>query len=296
MPHNRVVFSDVHYDKLLVGGNDILACAEQAISTAIKYAGTGPVFILGDLINKKNMQTDTLARFNHYIQKHKGKPGDPVFVVGGNHELTPNGNSVLDLVSWPDNFITVTKKPFCFHDPVIGDIFLVPYLHSEYEETIKKLPKQSIVMSHVLVDGASGRIRLSSDISMDIFKKFKLVVLGDVHKYQRMGNIVYCGNMIQTSYSDVGNKQGFLVLDDKANVSRKHLNLPELEPLLADDKADVAERMDSILNAEIPVTASLSQTEAMQVVKDYIDSLKSSVGERYYKMFFEANHANSSRS
>jgi DNA repair exonuclease SbcCD nuclease subunit len=266
----RVVCSDCHLDKAVIAGYEHQYRVEKALAAVIKYAGDGPVFIAGDLLNKKNMQTDVIVRFNKFIQKYRRKPGEPIFIISGNHELTPDNNSVLDLVDWPSNVVLVSSKPFLYVDKRLGDIFLVPYLHSDYAETISDLPQGSIVVSHVLVDGASGRIRLSSDTKPDLFKKFRLVILGDVHKYQHFDNIYYCGNLVQSSHADVGNSQGFLVLDDKANISRKRLKLPELQPLEHDEDQTKAERLETILNAELPVTASLNSTEAMDVVKGFV--------------------------
>lgn len=263
-----LIFSDAHYDLGSARNtHDIFSNAiDELVLAAAKYKAD-MIVGLGDLLNRKNMPTDLVKSFGQVVRKIPEKYA--VVIVGGNHEFTPEGNSILDLVKWRKNVTLITKNPYIVPCKKCS-LYFVPWtmnLKDNIEFYTSR--KNCVLLSHLLLDGSQARVTFSSDYTLKTFKGYKRVFLGDVHKRQKFGKVVYCGNFIQTTYSDFGFKQGFIIYDtDTDQYQYVNLKVPELEVRESEgeSKIELEANLTNILESKLPAAATLSMDEAVEVL------------------------------
>lgn len=268
----------------MVGGHDIQSMCDSALLECFSANSCATIIICGDLFNRANMPTDALMRFQRFIHTKLAGFHCKVYVISGNHELTPDGNSSLELIEWPHDWLLVHRDVYLTEFNGVK-IALAPYLHHGYSDMIASIPSDYVVFSHVLVDTATGRIQLSSDVKPKLFERFPYVFLGDVHKMQRVGrNIMYTGCFVQTSYNDYGYTFGYLTVELSRLFKHKALTFCHLKTVAPLPErvggsvgVDDQERMQSIFNIDVPATASLTMDEALAFVEQHINKCADAV-------------------
>jgi len=90
--------------------------------------------------------------------------------------------------------------------------------------------KFDIGLFHQTVIGSnSGQITFTRGIDKEAFNRFKLAIIGDIHKPQRLKpNILVPGSLLQQSFQDIG-KRGFWILNFNPNIKKYKLAFNELK-------------------------------------------------------------------
>lgn len=210
------------------------------------------LFLLGD-INDTYSHIDARAfnllqdLFNKY---HKTK----FHIFSGNHDISSRGELItttaVDILSGPSNVI-IYKESCKF----LPNVDIVPF-NNNLLKTIKEDSGNDILFSHFSIGGSvitmsTGSKLLSGDINMRDLDKWKLVILGDIHKPQCINKkIWYTGNLIQLTRAEAGEEKRFLVVDtDSLKVdshpilskSRKYHNIEITEENVNEGKKIVKE-------------------------------------------------------
>jgi DNA repair exonuclease SbcCD nuclease subunit len=188
----------------------------------------------GDLFHKRAKIDDIV--FNKVYGVFADNSDVPTYMVRGNHDARTNA-TVTD--HWLETFkylphVTVFDVPEqAYVTTDEGEFFLYAVPYSDDTEFLKKkieefrdhqkvrMETPSILAGHVGVDGSeTGRYshRLEGAFKVgDLFPDvFTYVSLGHYHKRQFLGgtdNVFYCGNTIQTSFSDEGQDKGVMLID-----------------------------------------------------------------------------------
>jgi DNA repair exonuclease SbcCD nuclease subunit len=282
---NPICCADIHYRKGTVADRDIQTQAETALSEVFDRSEKNDIYLLGDIFDSCDMQTDVLRRFDIFFKRlaHRKKQtkGGNIYVLMGNHELTPLENSSLQLIDWPTN-VRIIQRTCNWDDHVVEydnyKVVLIPYQHDGYAVIIRNIPqserKNIVLMSHIMVDGSYTRRKLVSNINVNLFKGFRQVILGDVHKHQTLGdNIHYSGCLAPTSQNDAGYTYGYLQLRDNAQTVYYH-QLKSVKPLPVLEKPEITHAREQVLadimSGNLPETFTFSSADSLTLIKQIL--------------------------
>lgn len=155
------------------------------------------VVFLGDQFDKRNNPSIVIKEFTKFIERFSGKP---VYMISGNHDKTPAGDSALDYLKEITN-----KNWHIITDKItkIDNMVFCPYLFKAElggqtnEENIKivldKLkefsePEKNLLFTHFSISGVTSdknsNLHLFDDIilpRLELEKYFKRIFAGHIH-------------------------------------------------------------------------------------------------------------------
>ena len=188
---------------------EILDCIYQLCDYAVENKVETLIFG-GDLLERKYYTADVFEPIAELLKK-LSSVFKRIIVVEGNHEMVAGGNSLLRPWELLPNIVVVTDYEF------IDGVAFAPY--PIYNKTLTKYLKQAVAdkakafVSHFpLTDSVvKGGHKLSGfSIPRDVAKKFKLILLGDIHEFQKIKpNIYYPGSITQLDFGETPSK-GFI--------------------------------------------------------------------------------------
>jgi DNA repair exonuclease SbcCD nuclease subunit len=202
-------WDDKHYiNNLPRKLNDILMCFNQMCEYATSN-NINTIIIAGDTNDTKNVvYTIGFVLLKKIIEKYNNIN---FYFIHGNHDSTQKVDkySAIELLNGTNNVRCVTTENF-----VLDNIIMVPFSHEIYD-VVNALPSHDILISHFGVNDAqlSSGISISSPVGLKELSKFKLVLLGHYHKPQNLGNVYYCGSIIQLRRDEKNEDKRFLVVD-----------------------------------------------------------------------------------
>jgi DNA repair exonuclease SbcCD nuclease subunit len=251
------------------------SAVEQIQEVSEKY-GAAITVGLGDIGDKCDMETDLILQLSESLQQITL----PLYLIGGNHEETKGGKSLLDLIKCGPKCTIVTDQP---HVLVCGafQVVMIPYMTNGYEDAVRQYAdKDTVCLSHVLVSGAGKH--LNSKYKASLFDGYRATFLGDVHDRVsfKKQNIHYTGVGIQVDYRDYGKRQGFIIHDLESNKwKRINFNLPELElnsslDFEGESEAEQSAALKNIVESHLPTAAMLSLHEAVALLKQHLGKQK----------------------
>lgn len=172
-----------------------------------------PIIIGGDIAHKKSsLDTIPFVKFKKILDEYN----DVQFIIfEGNHGRSSSTNNDIGIELLHSNNVKVIKDVL-----VDGNITYIPDSNNLYDN-IKSSKKNKILCSHFPVTGAKndGGFELDTQFKMEDLKKFKLVLVGDIHNFQEHktpgGKLYYPGSLIPTNRSEIEQK-GFIVFDDES--------------------------------------------------------------------------------
>lgn len=128
----------------------------------------------------------------------------------GNHDSSSyiNKESAINLLDGPKNISTITDTT------IINDLTFIPYSKHIIDE-INKTKSNKFLISHFGLNEAqlSSGISLKTSITLNDVKKFDRVLLGHYHIPSNIGNVYYCGSLIQLRKDEKNEEKRFLVVD-----------------------------------------------------------------------------------
>lgn len=182
------------------------------------------IFLGGDIVHAKTDMTPELVQEVHAFLKSMADIA-PTILITGNHDTNLNNKSRLDALSPIVNALNHANL-FYLKSSGIYEIadkhFVVMSVFDKPKDFIRAADFKSdykIALHHGAVDNAMTDIgfRLVNDnVTVDLFKGYDLVLLGDIHKPAQFLNdektIGYSGSLIQQGHSE-SLHHGMLVWD-----------------------------------------------------------------------------------
>lgn len=239
--------ADIHI-RLLKRHDEYREVFEHLYKEIDKTPETTVVAILGDLFhNKTDLVPESIKLASDFLKTIADKR--TTVLISGNHDATLNNKSRLDSLTSvvePLNHSNLfyLKESGLY---VLGNILFNHYsVFDDYTKYIsaanipKKLINETdvrIALFHGPVQGATtdvGYRVVSKTVSNDSFDGHDIVLLGDIHKFQRLQEhsinynkpvILYAGSMIQQNHGELLDKHGYVLWDIKT-YEYNHVELP----------------------------------------------------------------------
>ena len=239
--------ADIHI-RLLKRHDEYREVFEKFYKEIDKTPETTLVAILGDLFhNKTDLVPESLKLASDFLKTVADKR--PTILISGNHDATLNNKTRLDSLTSVVEPLNHSNL-FYLKDSglyVIGNLLFNHY--SVFDDYTKYLPATNIpkklinetdariALFHGPVQGATtdvGYRVVSKTVSNDSFDGHDIVLLGDIHKFQRLQEhsinynkpvILYAGSMIQQNHGEALEKHGYVIWDIKHR-EYTHVELP----------------------------------------------------------------------
>lgn len=199
-----------------------------------------PALFCGDLFHKaENISKDLYKAFVKETQRLEFKyPRFKCYAISGNHDLDRVSTVENKVDSWvsllsykEDNISNSTHWLECidFKTRIFFDFTVagVPYLdHNQGLNEYLKSVKTDILLLHTDYPGATdtdGRVVGSTEnLNINLLKPFKLVLIGHIHKPQRLGKKIYMvGAPQQQRRTDRDCEMGYMEIYDDFTVKFK---------------------------------------------------------------------------
>jgi len=239
--------ADIHI-RLLKRHEEYREVFEKFYKEIDKTPETTVVAILGDLFhNKTDLVPESLKLASDFLKTIADKR--TTILISGNHDATLNNKTRLDSLT---SVVEPLNHPHLFYLKesglfVLGNLLFNHYsVFDDYTKYIpaanipKKLINETdsrIALFHGPVQGATtdvGYRVVSKTVSNDSFDGHDIVLLGDIHKFQRLQEhsvnynkpvILYAGSMIQQNHGEALEKHGYVIWDIKHH-EYTHVELP----------------------------------------------------------------------
>jgi DNA repair exonuclease SbcCD ATPase subunit len=242
-----VHLADIHI-RLLKRHDEYREVFEKFYKQIDKTPETTVVAILGDLFhNKTDLVPESLKLASDFLKTIADKR--TTILISGNHDATLNNKTRLDSLT---SVVEPLNHPNLFYLKesglfVLGNLLFNHY--SVFDDYTKYIPASNIpkklinetdariALFHGPVQGATTDVGfkvVSKTISNDSFDGHDIVLLGDIHKFQRLQEhsinynkpvILYAGSMIQQNHGEALEKHGYVVWDIKHR-EYTHVELP----------------------------------------------------------------------
>ena len=172
------------------------------------------LYILGDAIEiRDKVDSRTLNLLIKLLTQWKC--GDVVWLSGQHDSFIPGYATLheMDGIGIKKGNIYVVDNEVFEHD----DNYFIPYQRQDenYLELLKQIPSDKIVFTHLPVKEMIelfGATNVKA-ISLKKFKRFKMVISGDIHKFHDFENFHYVGAPSQRDWRDRGVEGQIGVLD-----------------------------------------------------------------------------------
>lgn len=263
-------------------GSDRFRTQCNALETVLDVAdGKNHIVVfLGDLFHKRGA-VDTLV-MNHILRIFAKYSDVPILMIRGNHDSKTNSlysESSLEAFKFMKNIKVVDTPELVstrhaeFLCIPYGDE--VDYMKEVLADGISKLTKPGFILAHVGVDGAStGKEshRLEGAFGTADFQadnpNVTAVLLGHYHKRQFLGghnNMLYCGNTVQTSFSDEGQEKGMYHVNGFTKGSEIEFQAIDAPMFLTIDGNNVPDNIEELLEKHyVRFIGTSSQIKAVQ--------------------------------
>lgn len=206
----------------------------NALEFVLEHIDKNSIDILvftGDGFRDNNPGQTELNIMYRFIHKAAAKV-DSIYLVKGNHDIERNINDKcwIENTKWlSDNIIKVTSDPLTIEKNNLK-ISFVPYMAKDMAQTIRKLTPGDILFTHCFINGVKMPSGYSPEgskfnpLNVEDFKNFKIVIVGDIHKRQKIANCYYPGSLTPKDRGETG-KHGFIVLDTN-DMKVKNIDVP----------------------------------------------------------------------
>lgn len=208
-----IIFSDVH---LKPGNEEEVFSACEEIVSYCEEREIKDVVCLGDVFDSRIAQrqnvltcwSDCLTLFNN--------ANIMLYVLRGNHDTSvyDENDSFLEAYRDRPNFDLISCSEFrriqgvgCYFMPFYTDSALIEEMTAM--ESLKT--EKDYLFGHFSVQGSKNQgTEIESNLSRDLFKRFKRVVLGHFHDYQEVSKqIVHVGSLFQNNFGETEENKGF---------------------------------------------------------------------------------------
>lgn len=243
--------------------NDTFSNFEAAVDWALEK-DVEAFFIAGDVFNRPSIPKDLVVRFVRSLSPLV-KDGVQVYIITGQHDMFSNGTTSLsllrevldewgttDLVTVIDNGWAKRELPWK-KDVVVRSepsyVWMVPFsadikkhLKEAVEDVKATVAADKILLVHTAFTGSvvgSQEHVLVTQIDPQIAKHFDIVLAGDIHKRQRLGQkIYYPGSLIRQNFGERDYEVGFNWFDEDVKASPIKITLVDRLYVVIDINGD----------------------------------------------------------
>lgn len=201
--------------------NHFASFFEETFFPTIKEHDIDTVIHAGDLLDRRKfINFNTLSQVRDKFIKPLKDMGVTMHCILGNHDTyyknTNELNSLNELFNNDKNFILHQKPTDVDFDGM--QIALLPWINRENKDDFHKFiknTKSEWLIGHLELNGYEvlRGIKYDGGTNPELFKRFEQVLSGHFHCGQERGNIKYLGTPYQITFSDLGEKKGFYILD-----------------------------------------------------------------------------------
>lgn len=198
------------------GLNSRLVWILKALASIIAISeerGVNAIVIAGDLFHsRKAIDVTVLDSVYSVLSEAK----IPVYILKGNHDISNDGLRVSIKVFERIARVITTPTYINIADKIVG---FVPWSDSPEDVggkvRILRTKGATCLIGHFGVKGAivgAHEYVMEGGVQRGIFKKFDWVALAHYHKHQKIRkNVYYVGSPLQHTWSESGNKNGFMI-------------------------------------------------------------------------------------
>lgn len=192
-------------EKLVNIINAMYNMANYAIENKIKN-----IVLAGDINhNKSIIHTIAQSILLDFVRKYSN---DLYFIIiDGNHDMSGKSKNPVSSLKSLDN----EKNVKMIHEPEkIENVLFVPWNPSTMNDYVKNNSSDYLISHFGLNEGQlSSGISIISDLKLSDLKNYRTVILGHYHKPQEIGNVWYCGSLVQLDWGEKHEDKRFLVVD-----------------------------------------------------------------------------------
>lgn len=187
---------------------------ESEIIEGVRYTPTNTIVVItGDVFHfKTSYSGDDIYLFKYLLNKLKKYT---IVMIAGNHDVNMKNEQAMDLIT-P---IVDSYENIIYHkQTALFETNGVKFHHISMYETIASPcedAEERILLYHGFVNGATFGTHIVNDaiITKDVYKQYKLTLLGDIHESQFMlPTVAYAGSLIQQTLGESKTK-GIIIWD-----------------------------------------------------------------------------------
>lgn len=273
-----IVFSDLHladYPKFNIDNKRTLShfrVLSKVQKLCLKY--NCPAICAGDLIHKPEILTNEFftTLVNQFTKLNK-KPWS-LYCISGNHDMQNRNTIDNPSTSWVNSLskLFTFMKPLDFKSYDLGKFILsgVPYLDHNIglnlaiNERAKETGKPNILILHSDFPGAEDtdgtEVGEVENLNINLLMPFKLVLMGHIHKPQKLGKKVYMiGAPLQQRRTDRDCDLGcWLIMED---FTMKFINWRDKFPRFIDVTSEEDIKDDGNYYTIVQKSPSSSETQ-----------------------------------
>jgi len=238
------VVGDLHFRRSLgyaelIEDNRISEKKETLDLIVESFKDCNTIVFLGDQLNGRNNLSVVIKEFVQFIERFNDKE---VYIIAGNHEVYGDGKSALDFlkeIKNPKRHIitkTVEKARIGPLQAVLCPYFTKSELGTDSnkeatEMVMGKLDKGDILFVHHTISDTFTNSGIQTNIfnevvlpKSDLFKKYKIVFGGHIHKPQNIEDKLIIAGSVFTN--EVGEKDKYVWKLDPSDLSVESIRLP----------------------------------------------------------------------
>ena len=273
--HNFPEFASLNKN----GYNTRLVGLLEGITGLLRTHSPDAIVIAGDIWNNKAaLETDLLDLTHSYFQYWKNELVPEIILLLGNHDTAFLSGSIHSLRQFETYCGVITEAT------VYKGVAFSPWRAEQaaIEADLAALAKEhaSVLIGHWTVKGAATSSFLAEggiDPYLPALQTFKLVLLGDVHKSQRLGtNILYLGSPMQQNFGEEGETKSVWMLDTvTAEVEAIPTYFPEFKTVDLIAEAESLRKKGYYVRLKAKSREDLAEGNAagLRVEQDFIESV-----------------------
>ena len=236
---NVIHLADIHIRDSKERVNEYITVFEKLIASLSTYDKKKTIItIVGDILEDKSMKETSIFVLGKFFEMLDSLD-IPVLLIYGNHDAykntTKNGalRAIFESIAKYKNIYSITETGTYTYNNIMfvaSSVFqnnvIVDY---DTIEPLKK-DKTTIYLFHGTIGGslACNDIKMKSTITLNMFKGYDYVLLGDIHKHQFLDKNrtrAYSGSLIQQNFGESLDKHGYILY----NLKTKENKLIEIE-------------------------------------------------------------------
>lgn len=183
----------------------------------------------GDVFNKRSFLHNTVV--NEVIRRYKGKCA-PEYLISGNHDRFDQNYSAVQILEGLGDAEILTDKASSLSQ-VLSKVQQSFDLYGATPGGPIPVPTDpsatNILVAHGQLQGATtpSGFEFQNGYTLKDLAAFDLVVLGDIHKHQQIGNVLIPGSPLQLNWGDAGQERGCWLIDvlGKGQITRTFIPL-----------------------------------------------------------------------
>ncbi|WP_323016367.1 metallophosphoesterase [Castellaniella sp.] len=241
----------------------------------VKDAGGDTIYCAGDVFHTRGKIAPLVLNPTIDTIKEVTGGGIKFRIMSGNHDLERRDSerlsSAITALAMPG--VEIVNEPYCFTDDVVA---MIPWFDKlpDLQDAIRACPfrgdKDATLILHAPVNGViAGLPETGLDPEWLASRGFGRVFVGHYHNHKEFpGNVYSIGALANHTWSDVGSKAGFLLVDDEGVHFRKS-HLPEFLDLdnLAELDLDQEEIQMAVAGNYVRVKTDETKTSAVESLR-----------------------------